>query len=307
MLSLVLAASNSPVLTSDVSDWSRLHEAQRTEGVPHSPEYEKETPDVIAMQSERIQSALRVLRARLTDAAPDALVILGYDDGTCFGPVQTPQFCTFTGEHLEGASALAILGEDPHQDRLSRTCAAELAWRLHGELVERDIDISYMSVQNPLGQPEAGMSSAFIRPLSWLPGDIPIIPIFINCRSEPTPTGDRCWAFGTALGEAIDDLTENVAVLAVGGMSHDPHGPRAGWIDERLDRFFLEQLRLGRAGRLRHVFNLDSDAVRGGTAQLRTWLAAGAVAARKGSSARIVEYLPSYHAMAGLGFAYWSL
>ena len=40
----------------------------------------------------------------------------------------------------------------------------------------------------------------------------------------------------------------------------------------------------------------------GGTGEIRAWIS---VAAACGRAARVVEYLASHHAKAGLGFAYW--
>ena len=172
-----------------------------------------------------------------------------------------------------------------------------------------------------------GTSSAFTQPAKKLLDGLgaTVVPIFINCMVEPTPTGHRMFAFGQALGEILEDSPGKVALLAVGGLSHDPSGDRAGWIDNRLDRFVLDQMQKGRSSRLNQLFDVDSDTVRGGTGQIRTWIAAAAAAERvyeerglartqttatgsrqKQASATIVDYVPALRAMTGLGFAYWS-
>ena len=84
-------------------------------------------------------------------------------------------------------------------------------------------------------------------------------------------------------------------------------GPRAGWVDERLDVFAMDRLvRRGQAQRLRQMFDLDSDAIHGGTGQIRTWMAAAAAAETVKAKGQIIDYIPSYRAVTGLGFASWT-
>ena len=311
MLSLILAASNAPSIYRDKKDWNRLYESQLTEGIPPPRELAAETPEVLDEHIARIRKAHQTLREQLIAAKPDALVILGYDDGVMFNQVQVPQFCTYTGAELAGSAAIDALGETPDQHRVSLKCSPDLAWEIHRELIDREFDMSYMSIQNPQGRPDWGASSAFMRPGdSFLKGlDIPIVPILINCMVEPTPAGGRCLDFGTALGEILQALPQKSAVLAVGGLSHDPEwSARAGWVDERLDTFAMDRLvRRGQAQRLRQMFDLDSDAIHGGTGQIRTWMAAAAAAETVGAKGQIIDYIPSYRAVTGLGFASWSV
>ena len=94
-----------------------------------------------------------------------------------------------------------------------------------------------------------------------------------------------------------------MAILGSGGLSHDPRGPRAGWVDEPLDRWVLERLERGEGEALQHLFTFDSDTLRGGTGEIRSWIVvAGAFPA---AGATVVDYLPARHAVTGLGFAYW--
>ncbi len=191
MLSLVLAASNAPSVYRDKKDWKPLYESQLTEGIPAPRELAAETDDVIDAHIARIKTAHKALRDQLVSAKPDALVVIGYDDGVMFNQVQVPQFCTYTGAELVGSAALAALGEAPDTHKVALKCAPELAWEIHRELIDREFDMSYMSLQNPQGHPEWGASSAFMRPGdSFLKDlDIPVVPMLINCMVEPTPGG----------------------------------------------------------------------------------------------------------------------
>src|SRR5205823_4457315 len=179
--------------------------------------------------------------------------------------------------------AVAELGEKPEDHMVEIPCNSEFAWEVHRELVDREFDMSYMGIQNPRGKPENGTSAAFTRPAArLLKGlDIPIVPMFTNCLVEPAPSGHRCYQFGRYLGEILDASPARVAVLAVGGLSHDPDGDRAGWIDNRMDKWVLDNLAKGDAGRLRTIFDVDSDTNRGGTGEIRNWITAGGIAETK--------------------------
>lgn len=310
MLGLVSAMSNTPAMFRPIKDWQTIYDSQTTEGIPPPNELEKEDDKVLAEQAGRVTKAVDTLRAEHKRYGPDVLVVLGYDDGTCFGDAQVPQFCTYTGPVIDGSTAIAALGEQPDDHKASLDCSPEFAWELQTSLVDRGFDMSYMSIQNPLGDTaDNGTTSAFTRPTSMLLEglDIPIVPIFINCHVEPTPSGGRCIAFGQALSEVLEASLAKVAVLSVGGLSGDPNGPRAGWIDNRLDNFVLRHMAKGETARLTQMFDVDSDTVRGGTSQIRTWLAAGAAAEARGGKATVIDYIPALRTMTGLGFAYWKL
>jgi len=309
MLGLALATSNAPSMYRPRKDWQALYQSQIKEGITPPNEIEGETDEVIDQYIARIDKAQQVLRGQIEAYKPHVIVVIGYDDGTCFSNVQVPQFCTYTGNELRGSASLSALGEAPLANQVALPCNSDFAWEVHSALVDRGFDVSYMSTQNPLGNPEMGTSSAFTRPgLGVLKAlDIPLVPIFINCHVEPAPPGARCHALGMALGEILEESPAKVAVLAVGGLSHDPNGDRSGWIDNRLDKWVLDHLAKGDTQRLKTLFDLDSDTLRGGTGQIRTWIAAGAAAETKKGRATVVDYIPSLRAITGLAFAYWAL
>lgn len=71
-----------------------------------------------------------------------------------------------------------------------------------------------------------------------------VVPILVNVLQYPQPTAARCLALGEALGKAIRSYPEDikVAVFGTGGMSHQLAGARAGLINEKFDRMFLEAI-----------------------------------------------------------------
>jgi protocatechuate 4,5-dioxygenase beta chain len=132
--------------------------------------------------------------------------------------------------------------------------------------------------------------------------DVPIIPIFVNEYYPPMPAASRCADLGVAIREVLRGRPERIAIYASGGLSHDPGGPRAGWVDEPLDRWFLERLASNDVAAMRHLFTMDSDTLRGGTGEIRAWIS---VAAAMDRPARVIDYIPAHHAKCGLAFAYW--
>ena len=69
---------------------------------------------------------------------------------------------------------------------------------------------------------------------------------------------------------------ERVAVVATGGLSHEPGGPRYFWVDEEFDRWFLGLLKQGDHAALLRECTLErmEAAGSGGTAELLAWILA---------------------------------
>lgn len=188
--------------------------------------------------------------------------------------------------------------------RIDFPCHAPLAQFIHEGLIKKGFDMMSSAVFRPLGRPEHGVSHMLAHPVPVLVPrlDLPLVPIFINEYFPPLPTAERCYNLGVALAETLAERPERVALYASGGLSHDPFGPRAGWVDEPLDRWFLERLERNDSEAMKHLFTFDSDTLRGGTGEIRAWIS---VAGAMQRPAKVVEYISAHHAKCGLGFAYW--
>lgn len=81
-----------------------------------------------------------------------------------------------------------------------------------------------------------------------LEGQIPIIPIMVNCFAPPLPTFDRCIEFGKAIRRAIATLPETltVAVIASGGLSHQLPFPDWRKPESDNDEFLIDSWKNGR-------------------------------------------------------------
>ena len=72
----------------------------------------------------------------------------------------------------------------------------------------------------------------------------PIIPLAVNVVQYPPPTGNRCYNLGKAIRRAVERYPEDlkVVIFGTGGMSHQISGPRAGLINSKFDKAFLDGL-----------------------------------------------------------------
>lgn len=305
MLGLGLASSHAPGIFCPLDLWPKVYAA--------IPDYTKESQpagaklesrEVLEKYLARINTAFEVLRQQLEAYRPDALIIVGDHHIDLFNNSNMPTLAIFTGDEVWGSSKPFYMDDPPEASRIHIPVHSVLAKFVFKGLIKHGFDPSNVAVMQPLGDPERGVSHMLVLPAPKLMPklDIPVIPIFLNENFPPLPTAKRCWDLGMALREIFSKRPERVAIYASGGLSHDPFGPRAGWIDEPLDRWVLERIETGNAEELTNLFTFDSDTVRGGTAEISAWITAAGACRRP---AKIVEYLPVHHIKVGLGFAYW--
>jgi protocatechuate 4,5-dioxygenase beta chain len=85
------------------------------------------------------------------------------------------------------------------------------------------------------------LNLAFGSPKEW---PCPVIPLAVNVVQYPPPTGKRCFDLGRAIRKAVKSYPEDlrVVVFGTGGMSHQISGPRAGLINSKFDKAFLDGL-----------------------------------------------------------------
>ncbi len=108
-------------------------------------------------------------------------------------------------------------------------------------LVADEFDMSFFQ-----GKP---VDHGFLSPLSMLgdengPWRGSVVPLQVGVLQLPVPSAKRMWKLGKSLRKAIESYPEDlrVAILATGGLSHQVHGERAGFINEAWDDEFLDLL-----------------------------------------------------------------
>jgi hypothetical protein len=129
----------------------------------------------------------------------------------------------------------------------------------------------------------------------------------MNCTVPPIPTPERCYQVGTVLREMLAAWPgpERIAILATGGLSHEPGGPRYFWVDEEFDLWFLDLLKRGDHQSLLRECTLErmEQAGSGGTAELNAWILA--LAFTRGP-ADVIAYLPAIAWRTGTGMVVWN-
>ena len=302
---LGLASSHAPSMFTPPELWPQVHKGL-TRQVPQPPRFAEETPEVVAQHAGRVNAAFKVLRETIEAAKIDLVVLVGDDQGEVFNSACIPAIGLYIGEGVTGTTSISWIGQKPEDNHIRLKGAPAAAKGLLEYLVRENFDPIYVEKLQPLGKPAAGIGHAFSR-IARAVGigdtEMPIIPVFLNGYHPPLPSGGRCYALGQAIAKFFANRPERVAIYGSGGLSHCPVGPRAGWVDEPLDRWVLARIEAGEGDRLRSLFEFDSDTLRSGTGEIRSWITvAGAF---DGVAGQVVDYIPSCHAVTGLGFAVW--
>jgi aromatic ring-opening dioxygenase catalytic subunit (LigB family) len=306
-LTIGLGCAHAPSIFAPTTRWAEIH-SLLTKGVPQPPGLALETDEVIEAQLARALASFETLKERLRKDKPDALVIVGDDQHELFSKAFMPALGVFVGGTARGTTAIRMLGQKLEETLFEISCHAELSKLLARGLLEEGFDVAVLEELQPLGRPQGGIGHAFSWPAKALALSdlkIPIVPVFVAADEFPALTGERCFALGRAIARVFENRPERIAILASGGLSHDPHGPRAGWVDEALDRWVLGRLEAGDSESLTHLFTFDTDTLHGGTGEIRMWITVGGAMGRR--TASILDYIPSVHAVTGMAFACWDM
>ena len=299
------ALSYSPLLYRPLTTWAAVR-AALVGDVTQPLSAKEETPERLAAYARTIDEAFWFAAERLARAQLDALIVLVADRGRVFDLRNTPQLHVFAGPEIWGDPARPDLGEAPAP--VTVACDSDLATFVGEELAAHGFDVSESrGAFEPLGDPERGAGAAFVEPLIRLAASAGcrVVPIHVNAHVAPAISGHRMVAFGKALAKTLAFAPKRVGILASGGLSGDPNGALAGWIDDVLDRWILARLVTGRSGDLATIFDVESQGLRGATGEVRLWIAAGAALEHAGMSARLATYIPLHHAAAGTAFMHW--
>ncbi len=116
---------------------------------------------------------------------------------------------------------------------------SEFGWHMARSLVAEEFD--------PTIAQEATIDHGIlsILPLLWnAPWPAPILPIACNVIQHPLPTPRRLWKLGQAIRRAVESYPKDlsVVVMGTGGMSHQLHGERFGFLNPEWDNRFLDLL-----------------------------------------------------------------
>jgi protocatechuate 4,5-dioxygenase beta chain len=129
------------------------------------------------------------------------------------------------------------------------------AAHLAEQLVIDEFDLTLMNALDVDHGLTVPLSLMFGKREEW---PVRVIPIAVNVTQFPTPSAERCWQLGEAIGDAVRSYPVglNVQIWGTGGMSHQLQGERAGLINPEFDNAFLDDLIVD-PERLRKITRLE--------------------------------------------------
>ncbi len=243
--------------------------------------------------------ALGEMRGRLAATRPDVVVLFSNDHLLNWPINNTPEYTVGIGaEHVGPADwydewlALAKyrIPGDP-----------ALARYLVNQGARRRLSLAYLRDM----QFDDGVSVPmhYLNPTS----SIRLVPVTMNCTVPPIPTPERAYEVGVTVREMLLAYPADVrvALLATGGLSHEPGGPRYFWVDEEFDLWFLDLLKKGDHATLLKECTLErmEEAGSGGTAELLAWIL---VMACTRGPADVLAYMPAVAWRSGTGMVVWN-
>ena len=252
-------------------------------------------------EQDGINQGYAELHRRLEATRPDVIVGVANDHLLNFHPGHVPDWCVGTAAQWQGPAPwfrdwinvpdYQVAGEP------------ELARHIVRASGRKGFNLDYRD--------DLLFDDNWSVPLHYLTPahDIPLVPIHMNCVLPPMPPVQRCFEFGQVLAEVVQAWPQHlrVAIMATGGLSHDPGGPKYFGVDEAFDRWFLGLLGEGDPQQVLRECTLDKmmAAGDGGTTELLAWIVAlGAVGRRKADTA---FYVPSVPLRCGMGGVTWNM
>jgi len=239
-------------------------------------------------QRANLADAVAELREIVKAANIDRVIILTSEHWTNFFLDHISPFCVGVGDKATGPV-------EPWMKMGPTDIPGDTA------LARRIIDSAYAHGIEPGFAYELRYDHGTMVPLKFLfpEFDVPVVPIFFNTLAAPQPSPSRCFDLGRVIGEIARTSGDRIALIATGGMSHDPGELKHGWIDSDFDRKFLSQMEAGDVESLKAYSIADLGAAGAGTIELIAWIAlAGAL---QKFSGRTLAYEPVVGWATGMG------
>ena len=251
-----------------------------------------------SQQTQALQ-AMTEMRERLAAARPDVIVAFSNDHLLNWPINNTPEYTVGIDDAHVGPADwydewLAL-------DKYKIPGHPALARYIVNEGARRRVAFSFLR--------QMQFDDGFSVPMHYLnpSSSIPLVPVTMNCTVPPIPRPERAYWVGVVLREVIRAYPGplRVAVVATGGLSHEPGGPRYFWVDEEFDRWFLDLLKRGDHPLLLRECTLErmEEAGSGGTAELLAWVA---VLPFTAGPADVLAYMPAIAWRSGTGMVVWN-
>jgi protocatechuate 4,5-dioxygenase beta chain len=185
---------------------------------------------------QRVFSGFEKSKAWMAKAKPDLVIGVYNDHASAFSVEVIPTFALGCAAEFPPADE----GWGPRPVPVVKGHPA-MASHIAQSVILDEFDLTIvnkMEVDHGLTVP---MNLMFGSPTEW---PCPVIPLAVNVVMYPPPTGRRCFMLGRAIRKAVESYPEDlrVVVMGTGGMSHQISGPRAGLINSKFDKAFLDNL-----------------------------------------------------------------
>jgi len=252
-------------------------------------------------EQEALLAGYAAMGERLRAARPDVIVGVANDHLLNFPMECVPDWCVGTAARWRGPAEWFRdwINVPDYEVRGER----ELARHIVRESGRRGVNLAFS--EHLLFDDNWSVPLKFLTPRY----DVPLVPIHMNCVVPPLPAPERCFAFGRTLAAVVRawPTSARVAIMATGGLSHDPGGPKYFAVDEAFDRWFLALLEAGDADRVLREATIEKmiAAGDGGTIELLAWIVA--LGAAGGRAAKTEFYVPSVPLRCGMGGVSWAV
>jgi aromatic ring-opening dioxygenase catalytic subunit (LigB family) len=299
-----LASSHGPSIQSPPETWAKLAEKDTRDprldyrALLAAARSGLEAEIGIEVQRRRhaaLQTALRALGRRLSEASPDVVVVISNahvvrhaEPRPAFAILRAPEFAAVESSAATFETA-ALAAQSSATSMMPGHPA--LADHLISGLIELGFDIGCIDQLRD----GAVIDEAFAFCYKWLLSGavIPMVPLYLSRDLPGQATPGRCLDLGRALRKCIQScpLQLRVGVVASGGLSHQV-------VDEELDRKVLALLETGRLDELRTVSRERLNRAPG-TPEILNWIALGGAMAPV--RMELLSYEPCYRSPAGTG------
>ncbi|MGE0627846.1 MAG: hypothetical protein AB7O43_08465 [Hyphomicrobiaceae bacterium] len=237
----------------------------------HAPGITAWTEAAPEQQSAAVKTGFASLAQELASAAPDTVLVLTSEHWANFFLDHASAFCIGRGETFAGPV-------EPWLRVERRSIMGNPA------LAARILEHCYANGFEPSHSHELEFDHGTMVPLSFLTPDMDrkVVPIFFNTLAAPRPTPQRCLALGQMLRPALDAAPERIAIIATGGLSHDPGEVNHGVVDTEFDADFLRRMESADLDALAEYSDAELLAAGAGTLELLAWIClAGIMGASK--------------------------
>jgi len=260
--------------------------------LPHDPLIAAANEAANPEQRDAVMEAYAHIARRLGDLEVDAVIVIGDDHYTVFGPHCIPRYLIAIGD-VEGPI-------EPWLGIPKAPIKTNPALAQHIMQTGFDNDVDWAVAKSMTMDHSVTIPTHYaIQPNP----DIAIVPIYINSGVEPLISSQRCYDIGKIIRKAVDSWTEpaRVAVFGTGGISHWVGMADMGRVNEAWDREVLAYVQEGNVQALINMSDAEIVETAGnGALEIKNWIMALGILGE--NPAELIAYEPIPEWVCGCGF-----